>query len=35
MRIWVMDRVTEIIKDLFIITSGITLFIIGIRFLAY
>lgn len=34
MTTWVMHHVHEVIKDLLIVTSGITLFVIGIRFLA-
>ena len=34
MTVWVMDRVSVVVKDLIIITSGFTLLMIGIRFLA-
>jgi|GEM_PF-1316842 hypothetical protein len=34
MTTWVMNHVREVLKDLLIITSGITLFMIVIRFLA-
>jgi hypothetical protein len=34
MTVWVMDRVSEVVKDLIIIASGFTLLMIGIRFLA-